>query len=163
MRLIDADDLNFDRLTDSICQAQAEDVVDEAPTIEPKVSGKMIDADAFAEAIENLDWYSLHNGKMIQGAEGSDNAYYKASDIYTEINKAVTIRVDLIEPKCAEGCLYGFGSDECEGCLFTTVKPKRGRWIKDRHYERCSKCGEPTNEYHNYCPNCGARMEASDD
>lgn len=55
---------------------------------------RLIDADDFAEAIENLDWYSLHNGKMIQGAESSDNAYYKASDIYTEINKAVTIRVE---------------------------------------------------------------------
>ncbi len=34
MRLIDADELSFDRLTDSICQGQAEDVVAEAPTIE---------------------------------------------------------------------------------------------------------------------------------
>ena len=34
MRLIDADELTFDRLTDSICQGQAEDVVAEAPTIE---------------------------------------------------------------------------------------------------------------------------------
>lgn len=34
MRLIDADELTFDRLTDSICQGQAEDVVAEAPTID---------------------------------------------------------------------------------------------------------------------------------
>lgn len=34
MRLIDADALTFDRLTDSICQGQAEDVVAEAPTID---------------------------------------------------------------------------------------------------------------------------------
>lgn len=40
-----------------------------------------------------------------------------------------------------------------------TIEPKCGRWIEDGHYERCSECGEPTNEYHNYCPNCGARME----
>lgn len=39
------------------------------------------------------------------------------------------------------------------------VNFKRGRWIEDGHYERCSECGEPTNEYHNYCPNCGAKME----
>lgn len=58
---------------------------------QPKVCGQVIDADAFAEAIEGLDWYSLHNGKMIQGAEGSETAYYRAGDIYAEINKAVTI------------------------------------------------------------------------
>ena len=34
MRLVDADELTFDRLTDSICQGQAEDVVAEAPTID---------------------------------------------------------------------------------------------------------------------------------
>lgn len=36
---------------------------------------------------------------------------------------------------------------------------KRGRWIEDGHYERCSECGEYADELHNYCPNCGARME----
>lgn len=34
MRLIDADELKFDSLIDSICQGQAEEVVAEAPTIE---------------------------------------------------------------------------------------------------------------------------------
>lgn len=34
MRLIDADELTFDGLIDSICQGQAEEVVAEAPTIE---------------------------------------------------------------------------------------------------------------------------------
>lgn len=105
---------------------------------------RIIYADEFAEAIENLDWYSLLNGKMIQGAEGSDNAYYKASDIYTEINKAMTIRADVIEPK-------------------------HGRWIPLRK-EGCYKCSECLAAsrvdnagiprlYWNYCPNCGAKMD----
>lgn len=41
-----------------------------------------------------------------------------------------------------------------------TIEPKHGRWLVFGHYECCSECGEPTNEYHNYCPNCGARMES---
>lgn len=40
MRLIDADELTFDRLTDSICQGQAEDVVAEAPTIDIVTCGE---------------------------------------------------------------------------------------------------------------------------
>ena len=44
-----------------------------------------------------------------------------------------------------------------------TVEQKRGKWIEDGHYERCSECGEPTNEYHNYCPNCGADMRGEQD
>lgn len=39
---------------------------------------------------------------------------------------------------------------------------KRGRWIEDGHYERCSECGEYADELHNYCPNCGARMEENE-
>lgn len=147
---------------------------------QPKVCGQVIEVDAFAEAIENLNWYSLHNGKMIQGAEGSDNAYYRASDIYTEINKAVTIRADVIEPslagaemslpepKCADGCIYGWGSDECEKCRFK-CEPKTGRWIEKTVKEGspffwrrfyCTACGDwTTHGKSKFCPNCGARME----
>lgn len=34
MRLIDAEKLNFDRLLDSICQGQAEEIIDEAHTVD---------------------------------------------------------------------------------------------------------------------------------
>lgn len=54
-----------------------------------------------------------------------------------------------------------------------TIEPKRGRWLKEYNGNgwndywdyTCSVCektlkrGEP----YPYCPNCGARMEASDD
>lgn len=109
---------------------------------------RLIDADAFAEAIENLDWYSLHKGKMIQGAERSETAYYRASDIYTEINKAVTIRADLIEPKCGRW----------EERFVKGGSPFFWR----RFY--CSACGDwTTHGKSKFCPNCGAKMEASDD
>ena len=41
---------------------------------------------------------------------------------------------------------------------------RRGRWIEttteDPCYYRCSECGRQTDDEYNYCPNCGARMEA---
>ena len=45
-------------------------------------------------------------------------------------------------------------------------KKKHGKWVDDDNsfYANCSKCGYQidTHEergYHNFCPNCGARME----
>lgn len=70
MRLIDADELTFDRLLDSICQGQAEDVVGEAPTIEaePVRHGRWIamsDADgvywACSECGEDIPRISHYN------------------------------------------------------------------------------------------------------
>lgn len=36
---------------------------------------------------------------------------------------------------------------------------KHGRWIWKGHYLVCSECGEE-NDRKNYCPNCGAKMDA---
>lgn len=80
--------------------------------------------------------------------------------------------VSLPEPKCADGCIYGWGSDECEKCRFK-CEPKRGRWISQKEegwagggVTRCSRCnfGYAWGAFHeveefNFCPNCGARME----
>lgn len=41
-----------------------------------------------------------------------------------------------------------------------SAEVKRGRWIEDGHYERCSECGEVVDELYNYCPCCGAKMES---
>ncbi len=32
------------------------------------------------------------------------------------------------EPKCADGCLYGWGSNECEHCTIKSAQPEQ-RWI----------------------------------
>lgn len=44
------------------------------------------------------------------------------------------------------------------------VVVKHGQWIKTPYWDvhRCSCCDKPTNTskgLHNYCPNCGAKMD----
>lgn len=48
-------------------------------------------------------------------------------------------------------------------------EPKRGKWVDDDNsfYANCSECGYQidTHEergYHNFCSNCGARMESEE-
>lgn len=46
-------------------------------------------------------------------------------------------------------------------------EPERhGRWeettTEDPCYYRCSECGRQTDDEYNYCPNCGAKMEATE-
>lgn len=35
-------------------------------------------------------------------------------------------------------------------------------WFKSNHDFICTNCGVHSKDYHNYCPNCGARMKRSD-
>jgi hypothetical protein len=39
------------------------------------------------------------------------------------------------------------------------VKVKRGRWISHEGYEECGSCNAKAMYHHNFCPNCGCRME----
>ena len=46
-----------------------------------------------------------------------------------------------------------------------TLNPriKQGEWIsRSGGYYKCDKCGEVERAEKNYCPNCGAKMEAGD-
>ena len=53
------------------------------------------------------------------------------------------------------------------------IEPKRGEWVDDDehaeyYWANCSVCGlqidvHENRGYHNYCPNCGARMKGADD
>lgn len=36
---------------------------------------------------------------------------------------------------------------------------RHGRWIKHEGYDECNLCHTKTIFGHNYCPNCGAKME----
>ena len=56
--------------------------------------------------------------------------------------------------------------------LIEVAPVRHGRWISKNHhgYEWtfvCSNCdyvdGYPFNDRHNYCPNCGAKMDLSDE
>lgn len=46
-----------------------------------------------------------------------------------------------------------------------TIGPvKRGKWIPNSPFTgNCSECGGNGNLKDNYCPNCGARMERSEE
>ena len=47
-----------------------------------------IDRDTLRDSVESIDWYSVYNGKLISGAKDSENALYKANDIYSAIKNA---------------------------------------------------------------------------
>ena len=90
------------------------------------------------------------------------------------------------EPKCADGCIYGWGSSECGHCDYRSedvlkslppAQPERekGKWIVCGDNHVCSECDEfalcdaydvlETGEYQeklsDFCPNCGADMRQS--
>jgi len=87
------------------------------------------------------------------------------------------------EPKCADGCLYGWGSDECKKCTYrdylSAQERKTGKWIQRSRptelytewWHECSECGNrPARcRYGNgdylsdFCPNCGADMRGGQD
>ena len=35
---------------------------------------------------------------------------------------------------------------------------RTGEWVDRQEGTFCSECDYKTNEYHNFCPNCGAKM-----
>ena len=38
--------------------------------------------DTIAERISDTTWYSIYNGKLVEGASGREEALYKAEDIF---------------------------------------------------------------------------------
>lgn len=46
----------------------------------------------------------------------------------------------------------------------TRPEPKHGKWIPNSPFTgNCSECGSNGNLKDNYCPNCGAKMERSEE
>lgn len=41
------------------------------------------------------------------------------------------------------------------------VEAKHGEWISHEGYEECGECHTKAIYPHNYCPNCGARMDGT--
>ncbi len=66
---------------------------------------------------------------------------------------------------------YGFrGMIVCDIAKQPTIEPKHGRWIAVEYndgsvHTECSVCGYGRGlpPVRNYCPNCGAQMERSED
>ena len=109
-----------------------------------------INREVLRDSVESIDWYSVRRGELITGAESSENALYKANDIYSAIDNAPTADV---------------------------VKVRHGRWVKiyengepaiEQHKVGvfCSRCIRiPKDRFteSNFCPNCGAKMDGGAD
>ena len=60
---------------------------------------RLIDADRLTDVVDEIDWYHLHDGRMVHGANSdTDQPWYKSDDIYKAIKDAPT----------AEPTLYGY-------------------------------------------------------
>lgn len=49
-----------------------------------------------------------------------------------------------------------------------TIEPKKGKWVEDEYWDyKCSACGKGIDDdiyrFMPYCPNCGAKMERSEE
>lgn len=102
-----------------------------------------INREALRDSVESIDWYSVRRGELITGAKSSENALYKANDIYSAINNAPTADI---------------------------AKVRHGRWECGKP---CPVCGEDRFKGLDadiwadweppYCPNCGAKMDGGAD
>ena len=54
---------------------RAKDIIKGIPSAEPTI-------DTIAERISDTTWYSIYNGKLVEGASGREEALYKAEDIF---------------------------------------------------------------------------------
>lgn len=72
-------------------------------------------------------------------------------------------------PNCYNGYSDTYDKSYIIGVLeeLPTAEPKKGKWTDHTcinwHGYHCSVCDYETQRATNYCPNCGARMERSED
>lgn len=62
----------------------------------------------------------------------------------------------------------GFRNGKRLAELAEEIEPKKGKWVEDEYWDyKCSACGKGIDDeiylFMPYCPNCGARMERSED
>lgn len=97
-----------------------------------------IEREALRDSVESIDWYSVYRGKLTTGAN-SENALYKANDIYSAIDNAPAADVASVRHAKWEVVV---GSDGKERIVCTG----------------CRKQQDLTGVF-SYCPNCGAKMD----
>lgn len=97
-----------------------------------------VDREALRDSVESIDWYSVYRGKLTTGAN-SENALYKANDIYSAIDNAPVADVAPVRHARWEVVV---GSDGKERIVCTG----------------CRKQQDLTGVF-SYCPNCGAKMD----
>ena len=67
-----------------------------------------------------------------------------------------TMDTHIYSPRDILSCMQGIHPVDA-------VEVVHGRWEQARYTEAplyiCSECGKPEYKQHNYCPNCGAKMD----
>ena len=75
-----------------------------------------IEREALIDAVESIDWYSVHKGKLTAGAPNTENALYKASSIYSAIDNAPAVdAVPLV--RCKYCKYFGLNDENVPYCL----------------------------------------------
>lgn len=96
-------------------------------------------------------------------------------------DEAIQVINDLLDIYVPNESQYDSGAeDNCKKIIaliksIPSAEPKVGAWIDDEEYNteygyyfaHCSECGyqmdvHENRGYHNFCPNCGAKMERSE-
>lgn len=97
-----------------------------------------IEREALRDSVESIDWYSVYIGKLTTGAN-SENALYKANDIYSAIDNAPAADVAPV---------------------------RHGRWLPQvvlgQKAWDCSECKTLGSPHWKWCPVCGCKMDLED-
>ena len=94
-----------------------------------------IEREALRDSVESIDWYSVYRGKLITGAN-SENALYKANDIYSAIDNAPAADVAPVR----------------HGMWLPQVVLGQKAWD-------CSECKTLGSPHWKWCPVCGCKMD----
>ena len=110
-----------------------------ATTSKCDTQSEYIEREALRDSVESIDWYSVRRGELTTGAESSENALYKANDIYSAIDNAPTADV-------------------------AQVRHGKWRYYHKQNIAACTECSFERNLDANFgravsCPNCGAKMD----
>ena len=94
-----------------------------------------IEREALRDSVESIDWYSVYRGKLTTGAN-SENALYKANDIYSAIDNAPAADVAPVR----------------HGMWLLQVVLGQKAWD-------CSECKTLGSPHWKWCPVCGCKMD----
>jgi len=129
--------IHQDGYTDKVKEAidMAIKILKEGEILEENSASDLISRQDTINVIEKTEWYHIHNGRLVSGANSTQHEpLYKSKDIYNALNGMPSIR----------------------------SWKKKGRWLinSDGYYPYCSECmHEPkSGNMTDFCPSCGAEM-----
>lgn len=85
------------------------------------------------------------------------NADWEYEGLEVEINN-----LPSVTPKLETVTEFADRCRECGARYGKLLKQKTGHWILRDDICKCSNCKDISPVLHNYCPNCGAKMESED-